>query len=121
MADDVRPSPVLVDEVPSSDKVTEYDKEHEEIYIQLLDADARGAGTEEMARSVFGMEPDEEPDRVGKIVRAHLSRARWMMEHGYRQLVESSLPEQRALLDYLRVRSSTGPVAAHRKQGPRRR
>ena len=44
------PTPVVADEVPWSDGITEYDTLHDETYIRLLDADIEGLGKDEMAR-----------------------------------------------------------------------
>ena len=35
----------------------------------------------------FGIDPDREPERAQRVHHSHLARARWMTEHGYRQLV----------------------------------
>lgn len=121
MGKDARLGPVLVDDVPWSDNVTKYDEEHEEVYIQLLDADARGVGTEEMARTVLGIDASEEPARARKQVDAHLARARWMTEHGYRKLVGTGLPEQHPILARLKARLPPSRIAAPRRGLPRRR
>lgn len=81
--------PVITDEVPWSDQVTEYDEEHFITYLRLLDADAEGACKEEMARIVLGIDGAKEPERARKALESHLARARWMTEHGYRDLLKS--------------------------------
>ena len=49
--------PQVVDEVPWSDGITEYDNQHNETYIRLLDADKAGVGKDEMARLILGINP----------------------------------------------------------------
>ena len=86
------PAPVVADEVPWSDGITEYDARHEETYIRLLDADNEGLGRDEMARRILGIDPANEPERARKAVESHLARARWMTEVGYRHLAAGLYP-----------------------------
>ena len=58
------PTPVVTDEVPWSDGITEYDTRHYETYIRLLDADNEGMGKDEMARRILGIDPANDPERV---------------------------------------------------------
>jgi hypothetical protein len=55
-------------------------------YLRLLDADMEGADWREVARIVLNLDPEHEPDRA-RTVDSHLSRAKWMTERGYRQLL----------------------------------
>ena len=80
--------PVIADAVPWSDTITEYDEEHFVTYFQLLDAEKDGASEQEMARIVLGIDPAKEPERARKALESHLARARWMTEHGYRDLLK---------------------------------
>lgn len=80
-------TPTIVDEVPWSDGVTEYDQSHAVVYLRLLDAKAAGAGDDEMARVVLGIDPSREPARARKALASHVRRAEWMTEKGYRQLL----------------------------------
>jgi hypothetical protein len=80
--------PPIADEVPWSDQVTSYDEAHFVVYLRLLDASVAGAGDEEMSRLVLGIDPTREPARAQKALRSHLERARWMMQAGYRDLLE---------------------------------
>jgi hypothetical protein len=57
------------------------------LYLRLLDADADGADWREAVPILFGIDPDQEPERARLIHNTHLARARWMTERGYRQLV----------------------------------
>ena len=81
-----QPVPEIADEVPWADGITEYDNRLHDTYLQLLDADNDGIGKDEMARRIFGIEPDKEPERARKVVASHLARARWMSRVGYRYL-----------------------------------
>jgi hypothetical protein len=78
----------LLDEVPWSDGLTDYDRKHFVVYLRLLDACAAGASDAEMSRIVLGIDPTKEPARAKSILDSHLRRARWMTEHGYRHLLK---------------------------------
>jgi Uncharacterized conserved protein (DUF2285) len=54
-------------------------------YLRLLDADAEGADWREVARLVLHRDP--ESDGTRRAFESHLARARWMTDHGYRQLL----------------------------------
>lgn len=81
--------PEIADEVPWADEITSYDKDHFITYLRLLDADAERADWREVARIVLNRDPDAEPDRTRRCWEAHLERARWMTEHGYRHLLDT--------------------------------
>ncbi|NGO54549.1 DNA -binding domain-containing protein [Allomesorhizobium camelthorni] len=81
--------PEIKEEVPWSDGLTVYDKEHFTTYMQLLDACADNATEEEMAHLVLGIDPAREPERARKAVRSHLDRANWMVTTGYKELFAS--------------------------------
>jgi hypothetical protein len=53
----------------------------------LLEADAQGADWREVARVVLHLDPEHESDRARMAFDSHLSRAKWMTEHGYRHLL----------------------------------
>jgi len=38
---------------------------------------------------VLHIDPKQEPERARRAWESHLARAKWMMEHGYRDLLES--------------------------------
>ena len=77
--------PDVADTAPSGPKLTAYDEEHLVTYLRLLDADADGADWREVARLVLHRDP--ESDRTRGAFESHLARARWMTDHGYRQLL----------------------------------
>ncbi len=77
----------FLDEPPKGAVLTAYDREHAKLYLRLLDAAADGADWREAVSILFGLDPGREPERARHIHDTHLARARWMTEHGYRQLV----------------------------------
>jgi hypothetical protein len=79
--------PDVADTAPSGSMLTIYDEEHLITYLRLLDADAEGADWREVARIVLHLDPEREFDRGRRAFDSHLSRAQWMTEHGYRQLL----------------------------------
>ena len=80
--------PKIANEVPWSDRVTAYDREHFTVYLRLLDAAADGTSADDMSRIVLGIDPTNEPARAKQLLDSHLRRARWMTEHGYRNLMQ---------------------------------
>jgi hypothetical protein len=83
----VEMNPEIADEVPWSEQITDYDERHFIVYVRLLDASADGASNDDMCRIVLRIDPVEEPQRARKSLDSHLRRARWMTEHGYRDLL----------------------------------
>ena len=81
----VQPSPFL-DEPPSSPSLTAYDREHMALYLRLLDSARDGAVWQEAVQILFGLDPANDPERCRHVHDTHLARARWMTEHGYREL-----------------------------------
>ena len=45
----------------------------------------------EVTRIVLHLDPEHEPDRARRAFDSHLSRAKWMMEHGYRLLLRGGV------------------------------
>ncbi|TIN80685.1 hypothetical protein [Mesorhizobium sp.] len=81
--------PGLLEEVPWSDSITAYDREHFTIYCQFLDYCADNASIEEMAERILGIDPVLEPVRARNAVRSHIDRANWMVTTGYKELFAS--------------------------------
>jgi hypothetical protein len=75
------------DEVPWSETLTDYDMVRLIVYLRLLDTEADGASTEQMARVLLGVDPAQDPDWAERTIASHLRRARWMTETGYRHLL----------------------------------
>ena len=80
----------FLDGPPSSEVLTSYDREHRKLYMRLLDAERDGADWREAVQILFGLDPKREPERCRQIHDAHLARALWMNEHGYRELIRSA-------------------------------
>jgi Uncharacterized conserved protein (DUF2285) len=85
--------PPVADQAPVADGLTDYDHGHLVTYLRLLDADAEGADWAEVARIVLHIDPSGEPDRARRAWESHLARAKWMTEHGYRDLLKGSTPQ----------------------------
>ncbi|MGH7074540.1 MAG: DNA -binding domain-containing protein [Stellaceae bacterium] len=75
---------------PAEDRVTDYDRAHLATYLRLLDAEVDRAPWMEVAQIVLGLDPAAQPERALKIYESHLSRAKWMSEHGYRDLLRGA-------------------------------
>jgi len=75
---------------PDSASLTDYDRRHLKAYLRLLDAQAAGAGWEEAAAIILGLDVAADPDGARQIHARHLARARWMTEQGYRDLLDAT-------------------------------
>jgi hypothetical protein len=84
--------PDVADTAPSDSVLTVYDEQHIITYLRMLDADAQGADCRKVARTVLHLDLEREPDRAWRAFESHLSRAKWMTEHGYRQLLRGGAP-----------------------------
>lgn len=80
-------APDFLDEPPRGPTATEYDRKHLKLYVRLLDAEADGADWREAVTILFGIDPADDPERAQRVHESHISRARWMTEHGYRDLL----------------------------------
>jgi hypothetical protein len=81
------PKPNFLDQPPTGDSLTEYDREHVKLYMRLLDADSQNADWQEVVAVLFGIDPKSEPELAQTVFETHLARAKWMTENGYRQLL----------------------------------
>jgi hypothetical protein len=84
-------NPPVDDRPPDDNVLTRYDQEHLATYLRLLDADAEGADWTEVARVVLHIDPSREPERARRAWESHLARAKWMTEHGYRDLLRAAM------------------------------
>ena len=75
------------DSPPDSDGLTDYDRSHLKLYLQILDVAAGGADWREVVRVLFDIDPEKQPERARGIYDCHLARARWMTTTGYRLLL----------------------------------
>ena len=83
-------APAFLDEPPTSESLTDYDRQHMVSYMRLLDSALEGADWREAVKVLFGLDPAINTDRCRKIYDTHLARARWMTEQGYRELARES-------------------------------
>ena len=118
---DQEPVPAVTDEIPWSDRMTEYNNRNCEAYIRLLDADNKRLSNDDIARRILGIDPTAEPERARKAVKSHMSRARWMGEVGYRYLVSGDYPgrERRMAEDVKFLRSLGIPIVPRGGRTPR--
>lgn len=82
-----RSTPTFLDEPPQGPQLTTYDHEHMVLYLRLLDAERDGADWREAVQVLFGLDANDDPQRCQEIHAAHLARAKWMSESGYRELL----------------------------------
>jgi len=80
---------LIADEAPNSAVLTSYDRDHLTVYVRLIDAEADGADWMEASLTVLQIDPIREPERARRAWESHLSRAKWMAENGYRQLLRT--------------------------------
>ena len=85
-------APNVADVAPAEHKLLAYDREHAITYMRLMDADKAGADWREVARIVLQIDPDQDADRARRAFDTHMTRARWMCRHGYRQLLRDGWP-----------------------------
>lgn len=81
-------NPTFKDSPPQTDRVNAYDEAHLGAYLRLLIAADEGADWREVAGIVFGLDVEADPQRAKRMHDTHLARARWMVEAGYRHLLE---------------------------------
>jgi len=77
----------VADEAPWSDAINAYDEAQFRLYLRLLDAVEAKASHAEICKVLFDIDAEREPARAKKCLESHLRRARWMTEHGYRELL----------------------------------
>ncbi|MCS3765581.1 MULTISPECIES: DUF2285 domain-containing protein [Bradyrhizobium] len=85
--------PDVADVAPHAPVLTTYDEQHLVTYWRLLDAETDGADWKEVARIVLHIDPDREPARARNAFDSHLARAKWMADHGYRDLLRGGAPK----------------------------
>jgi hypothetical protein len=78
----------FLDQPPFTDRLNAYDEQHLTIYLQLLMAEEEGADWREVAQVVFGLDSHAEFERAKLVYNNHLARAKWMIDTGYRYLLE---------------------------------
>jgi hypothetical protein len=83
----------VADIAPAEPTLTPYDEQHAVTYARLLDAEADNADWREVSRVVLQIDPLIEPDRARLAFDSHLTRAKWLARHGYRQLLRGGWPK----------------------------
>jgi hypothetical protein len=78
--------PSVADEAPSESTFTTYDEQHLLVYADLLETEADGGDWDEAALLVLRIDPVREPLRARRVWEGHLTRAKWLVEHGYGHL-----------------------------------
>ncbi len=80
----------FLEQPPTDQRLTEYDRAHLSTYLRLLDAESDGAPWEEVAKIIFGINPQDDCGRAERMYNSHLARAHWMTENGFRDLIRKS-------------------------------
>lgn len=75
---------------PQDPGLTDYDRDHAATYLRLLDAEEAGADWKEVARVVLGIDPGREFERAQVMHATHLTRAKWMRDAGFRDLLRKN-------------------------------
>lgn len=58
----------------------------------MLDTGAEGSDWREVADIVLRIEPGRDLDRARKVYETHLTRAKWLSNHGYEPLLKYGWP-----------------------------
>jgi hypothetical protein len=82
-----RLQPSVADEAPFENTLTSYDERHLPVYADLLETEADGGDWDEAALLVLRIDPVLEPVRARRVWENHLTRAKWLVEHGYDRLL----------------------------------
>lgn len=80
----------VADRAPTADFLTDYDREHLNIYLRLLDAATERAEWTDVARTVLQIDAAQEPARARAAWESHLARAKWLTLRGYRHLLAAA-------------------------------
>ncbi len=88
-----RTTPEFMDAPPPGPELTAYDHAHLVLYLRLLDAARDGADWREVVQVLFALDPAQDPERCRQVYEAHLARAQWMTQHGYRELLCQAAPK----------------------------
>ncbi|GEC59387.1 hypothetical protein BEL01nite_84300 [Bradyrhizobium elkanii] len=60
--------------------------------MRMLDTGAEGSDWREVADIVLRIEPGRDLDRARKVYETHLTRAKWLSNHGYELLLKYGWP-----------------------------
>ena len=78
----------FVDDPPSSDSVTDYDRQQAGLYLRLLDAEAQRANWRDVVKIVFGIDPSSDFARARRVYDGHLARAHLIAAGAHRDLLQ---------------------------------
>ena len=84
----VSSEPPVADAAPAGPAITRYDEQHFTTYLRLLDAETAAADWKDVARAVLHLDPTADEGSAKQTWRSHLDRAKWLSEHGYRDLLQ---------------------------------
>jgi len=84
------PDAKIVDEAPTGLELTDYDYTMLICYLRLLEAEREGADWREVSHIVLKIDPGKHYARTQKMYESHIARARWMSEHGFRNLLREA-------------------------------
>jgi len=65
---------------PSTPELSDYDRRNISLYARLLHDESEGAGEDDLARVVFGLDPYRNRGRVLAVLRSHMRRAHWIAD-----------------------------------------
>jgi hypothetical protein len=84
-------NPPVADTAPNGPAITRYDEQHFTTYLRLLDAETAAADWKDVARAVLHLDPAADEARAKQTWKSHLDRAKWLSEHGYRDLLRGGI------------------------------
>lgn len=86
------PKLTFLDDPPTGEGVTEYDREHASLYLRLLDAEAQRANWREVVKLVFGIDPGSDFPRARRVYDNHFERARFIAAGAHKDLLRKGAP-----------------------------
>ncbi|MEO8883005.1 MAG: DUF2285 domain-containing protein [Devosia sp.] len=78
---------IFLDEPPTGDNLTDYDRQHAGLYLRLLDAEAQRANWHDVVKVIFQIDPAKDFARAKRVYANHLDRAHWVAASGHRDLL----------------------------------
>lgn len=81
------PKLTFLDDPPTDDNVTDYDRQHTSLYLRLLDAETQRASWRDVVKVIFGIDPASDYARARRVYDNHLHRARHIAAGAHRDLL----------------------------------